>query len=43
MEVPSGVLSALTDMIRRGAIEGRGAKGVARESQISGYSLLAEP
>ena len=42
MEVPSGVSSALIDIIQRGVIEGHSVKSVAQESRISGYSLLTE-
>ena len=41
-----GTIRGLVNVDRhdsKGVIEGRGAKGVAWESRISGYSLLTEP
>ena len=37
-----GLVGVGKDAIRKGLIEGHGAKGVAQESQIPGYSSLAE-
>ena len=37
-----GLVVVGKDAIRKGLIEGHGAKGVAQESQIPGYSSLAE-
>lgn len=37
-----GLVGVGKDAIRKGLIEGHGAKGVAQESQMPGYSSLAE-
>ena len=37
-----GLVGVDKDAIRKGLIEGRGAKGIVRESRIPGYSSLAE-
>lgn len=37
-----GLVGVGKDAIRKGLIEGHGAKGVAQESQIPGYNSLAE-
>ena len=37
-----GLVGVGKDAIRKGLIEGHGAKGVAQESQMPGYNSLAE-